>query len=161
MTTTTTSALRMTAARLPRSGLLALTCIASLDGTMVMLAATGALSSWPGAIVAGLTAIAGAGSWLAARHEFSGRRLGRQDLALLAAIALVATAVALLAAAVGARLASAAGDLVVVPRVAGIVLLLLALDIGGIRVPRLARVPLAPLVLALGIAAEVALRWIP
>ncbi|MGB0653593.1 MAG: hypothetical protein ACPGQL_10385, partial [Thermoplasmatota archaeon] len=51
-----------------RRSLLLLATLSSIDGTIVVLAASGALSSLAGAIVIGLTTVAGVGAWLAARE---------------------------------------------------------------------------------------------
>lgn len=153
--------LRSAARRLPQSGLLLLTSICSLDGTLMMLAATGVLSTWAGVLVTGLTVVAGAGAWLAARAEFANRRLRADDVALLALLVTVGALAAAAAGALGAYVGSASVELRVLPRATGIVLLLLALEIGGVPLPRIARVPLAPLVLTAALVLEGAFRWIP
>lgn len=138
-----------------------LTSLCALDGTLVMLVAAGVLESVPGALVTGLTVMAGAGTWIAARAEFAGRKWTRADAALLALLALVQTAAALAAAAAGEALAGASVDLRVLPRVSGVVLLLLALQVGGARLPAVGRVPLPAVVAGIGLVAEGVARWTP
>lgn len=152
--------LRAAAARLPRSGLLLLTSLCSIDGTMMMLAATGALSSLGGAVVAGLTVVAGVGSWLAARREFGGRRLTGEDALALTLVALVATVAATLSGVVAALLATGAWELAVLPRAGGVVLLLLALEIGGVRLPRIRGVPPTVALVAASVLLEGVVQWI-
>src|SRR5438105_3734918 len=69
-----------------------LTLLSTVDGSLVLLAAGGHLASLGSAIAVGLTVIAGAGSWLAARQAFAGRRPGRSDWRALAVLGVITTA---------------------------------------------------------------------
>lgn len=144
----------------PRVGTLyLLTLLSTVDGSIVVLAAGGHLSSLGGAVAVGLTVIAGAGSWLAARQAFGGRpgKAGLRSLALLGVITVAATVAS-------AWLGTALGNAValhVLPKAAGIALFLVAAEVGGLRVPTLRGVPLAPLAVAAAAIVEVLLRWIP
>jgi hypothetical protein len=145
----------------PRLGnLYLLTLLSTVDGSLVVLAAGGHLSSLGGAVAVGLTVIAGAGSWLAARQAFSGRRPGGADLRALAALGLITTAATVASVWLGTALGTSVA-LHVMPKAAGIALFLVAAEVGGLRVPRLRGIPLAPLAVAGSALAEVALRWIP
>lgn len=147
--------------RLPASGLLLMSSIAAVDGTVLMLAATGTLSTWSGALVTGLTVIAGVGAWLAARREFGGRVLRRDDRLLLALVAGVGTLAVLAAAALGAWVAGSNVELRVLPKGAGVALLLLSVEVAGLRLPRLGPVPWPALAVVAALALEAGLRWIP
>ncbi|HUR64124.1 MAG TPA: hypothetical protein VM241_06560 [Candidatus Thermoplasmatota archaeon] len=146
--------------RPPLGNLYLLTLLSTVDGSLVVLAAGGHLSSLGGAVAVGLTVIAGAGSWLAARQAFSGRRPGKADLRALALLGL-ATALATVASAWLGMTLGGAVALHVLPKAAGIALFLVAAEVGGLRVPTLRGVPLAPLAVGAAVLAEVALRWIP
>ncbi|MEA3204251.1 MAG: hypothetical protein QOI63_1931 [Thermoplasmata archaeon] len=148
------------AARPALANLYLLTLLGSVDGSLVVLAASGQLSSLGGAVAVGLTVIAGAGSWLAARQAFSGRRAGRSEWAALAALGAVTTLATVASVWLGTTLGNAVA-LHVMPKAAGVALFLVAAEVGGVRVPRLRGVPLAPLAVAGAALAEVALRWIP
>jgi hypothetical protein len=136
-----------------------LTLLSTVDGSLVVLAAGGQLSSLGGAVAVGLTVIAGAGSWLAARQAFGGRpgKDGLRSLALLGVVTVAATVASVW---LGTALGNAVA-LHVLPKAAGIALFLVAAEVGGLRVPTLRGVPLAPLAVAGAAVLEVALRWIP
>ncbi len=137
------------------SRLLGMTCMASVDGTIPVLAAQGALGNPFGAATVGLTIVAGIGAWIAAWQAFPDR-LGRR-WPLLVGLAAISMAVTVSAAAVGAAL----GDhLVVLPKVAGLVVLLIALQVGGVKLPSFKGIGLPTLSILAGIALE-AYRWIP
>lgn len=140
------------------SSLLFLTSISSLDGTVFLLAASGQLATPLGALVTGLTVVAGVGSWLAARAEFSARRLTREDAFALALMGALVVALTAGAALLGARLAGTL-TLRIVPKAAGVVLGLIALEMAGARLPRVARVPPAALVLGAAALLEGVLAW--
>lgn len=144
--------------RVAGSSLLFLTTIASLDGTVFLLAASGSLATFGGAVATGLTVVAGVGSWLAARAEFSTRRLTREDAIVLALMGAVVVALTAGAAFLGALVAGSV-ELRVLPRSAGVVIALIALEMAGVRLPRVARVPPTLLVLAAALALEGVLLW--
>lgn len=146
--------------RVATSRLFFLSVLTSLDGSVAVLAATGRLSTLAGAGVAGLTVVGGVGCWLSARTEYGQRRLRGQDYVVLAVKGLLVLLSTLAAAAVGLAV-GAAGTLRYLPIGGGIVFALLALEVGGLELPRVGRVPLTLLVLALSILVEVASRWIP
>ncbi len=146
---------------------LLLTTLGAVDGTIILLAATGGLTSLEAAITVGLTVITGAGAWIAAREAFAGPRyphdgaaaaLGRHTA--LVGIALISTVATVTAAWLGASLGQAM-TFHVLPKVAGIVLGLVALEVGGVRLPRPGHVPAPLAVIAAGISLEVAWAWIP
>ncbi|MHB1262665.1 MAG: hypothetical protein ACYC2H_13240, partial [Thermoplasmatota archaeon] len=120
------------------------------------LAAAGQLETLGGALTVGLLVIAGAGSWLAARSAFGGRRRDGRDWATLGALGALTLASTLGAAWLGQGLAQAV-TLHVIPKAAGVVLLLVAAEVAGLRLPRLAggRLPLPMAALALGLVLEV------
>lgn len=138
------------------SRLLGMTCMASVDGTIPVLAAQGALGNPFGAVAIGLTIVAGIGAWIAAWQAFPGR-LVRQAWPKLAAYAGISMIVTVAAAALGAALGE---HLVVLPKVAGLVVLLIALQVGGVKLPRIRGIPLTAVSILVGIALE-AYRWIP
>jgi hypothetical protein len=137
-----------------------LTLLSTVDGSLVLLAAGGHLSSLGGAVAVGLTVIAGAGSWLAARQAFAGRRPGRADLRALALLGVATLAATVASVWLGTALGDAAA-LLVMPKAAGIALFLVAAEVGGLRVPTLRGVPLALVAVAASAVLEVALRWTP
>ena len=147
------------------SNLLLMTCLGAVDGTIVVLAAQGVLSSWTGAISVGLTVIAGVGAWITARETFRSAPSGPRQVATLLAIA-AATSLGVVAAAwIGTQLADTA-TLHVLPRAIGLVLLLVAADVAGLRLPRMpiARqraLPLPFMAIAGSLAAEGVLQWMP
>lgn len=139
------------------SALFAVTLLSAVDGSLLLLAAAGRLRTLGGALAVGLLVVAGAGSWLAARQAFAGRRpdaRGWRVLGLLGALTLASTVAATW---VGATLGQAV-TLHVLPKAAGVVLLLLSAEMAGVRVPRLGRVPLPVAALVAGSALE-ALLW--
>lgn len=140
----------------PSSRLLGMTCMSSLDGTVPVLAAQGALGNPFSAVAIGLTIIAGIGAWIAAWQAFPGR-IGRSAWPRLAAYAAITMAITLAAAALGSALGS---HLVVLPKAAGAVILLIALQVGGLRLPTLRGIGLPSLVVLAGVIVEVAL-WMP
>lgn len=137
--------------------------LAAVDGTVLLLAASGRLSSPAGAMVVGLNVIAGAGAWLAARDAFAGRSWHAADVGALAALGVAIIGSTVAAAWLGLRLGAI--DLVVLPKAAGLVLLLIGAQIAGVRLPHPARLPLpvfatvSAVVLELLSHAEAA--WIP
>lgn len=147
-----------------RSGAVAnlylLTLLSAADGSLLLLAASGQLSTIGGAVTVGLTIVAGAGAWIAASQAFDGRPRTRRDHATLAALGAITIAATVASVAIGQQLGSAM-TLHVLPKAAGLVLMLVAIEVAGWRLPRVARVP-APL-WATGAAGalEVGIRWIP
>lgn len=136
-----------------------LTLLSTVDGSLVALAATGNLSSLGGALTAGLTVIAGVGSWVAAQQAFAGssRKTALRGLLALGVLTLAATLASVY---VGARLATAV-QLHILPKAAGIAILLLAGEVAGLRLPKLRGVPAPVAAVAGGVGLEVVLRWIP
>lgn len=150
---------RETHAKTPAAGTLALvTSLGALDGTLVLLAAGGALSTWSGAVGAGLTVIAGAGAWIAAHQAYGGRRRTGHDYAVLGVIALATSLATVLAAWLGGHVGASVSFLVL-PRVAGLALLLVALEVGGFRTPRLHGAPLPAVVTLGGLLLEGVAQW--
>lgn len=148
---------RLPAAARGASSLFVLTLLSAVDGSLLALAAAGQLETLGGALAVGLLVIAGAGSWLAARSAFGGRRRGRRDWAVLAALGVLTLASTAAAAWLGQGLAQAA-TLHVLPKAAGVVMLLVAAEVAGLRLPRLAggRLPLPLAALAVGALLEAA-----
>lgn len=140
------------------SHLLVLTTLGAVDGTIFLMAASGALSHLQGALVAGLTVVGGAGAWLTAQEEFGSAPLSGAERIRLATIAAVAVGATLLAAALGAYIAGAV-QLVVLPKAAGLVLLIVAVEIAGVDLPKLRGLPLAVVALVGAIVLEVT-AWI-
>lgn len=140
------------------SNLLVLTTLGAVDGTIFLLAAGGTLATLEGAVVTGLTVIGGAGAWLTAQEEFGQRNLSGRDWSRLGLIAALAVAATLAAAAVGAAVAGLV-ELVVLPKAAGVVLILIAADIAGADLPRVKALPLPVVAVLLALVLEVAL-WI-
>ncbi len=135
-----------------------LTLLSTVDGSLLLLSASGQLDSLGGALAVGLTVIAGAGSWLAARQAFQGCR-GVGDWAALGVLGLLTLAATAAAVWLGSTLGSAL-TLHVLPKATGVVLLLVAADIGGLRVPRLRGVPLPVAVVACAGVLEAVAQWI-
>ncbi len=140
----------------PAPHLLGMTCLSSVDGTIPMLAASGAFANPATSATLGLTVVAGIGAWITAWQAYP-EKLGRQDWLRLGAYAGITMLVTLAAAWLGAALAPA---MHVLPYVAGVVVLLIAMQIAGLRLPRLGKVPLPLGVVAAGMLLEV-LLWIP
>ncbi len=140
----------------PAPRLLGMTCLSSVDGTIPMLAATGAFANPATSAALGLTVVAGIGAWITAWQAYPDKLAGKDwlRLGLYAGITMLVT---LAAAWLGAVVAPA---LVVLPFVAGLVVLLIALQIAGIQLPRLGKAPLPIVVVLAGLLLEVAL-WIP
>jgi hypothetical protein len=136
------------------------TLLSTVDGSLLLLAATGRLSSLGSSIVVGLTIIAGAGSWLAARQAFAGRRPGRGDVAALTLLGAITASATVASVWLGTTLAGAV-TLHVMPKAAGLVLFLVAADVAGLRVPRVRGFPLAVVAVGASALLEVAVRWIP
>jgi hypothetical protein len=139
------------------SGVFVLTLLSAVDGSLLALAAAGQLETLGGALAVGLLVIAGAGSWLAARAAFGARRRDGRDWAVLAVLGALTVASTVAAAWLGESLAQAA-TLHVLPKAAGVVVLLVAAEVAGLRLPRLAggRLPLPFAALAVGGALELA-----
>lgn len=104
-----------------------MTSLPALDGTLFALGARGALGDPAEAAFAGLTVIAGAGAWIAARAEFRDRK----DAAGLALLAGLSTLAAVAAAWAGAEFGAALA-LRWFPPAAGLALLALAADAAGL-----------------------------
>jgi hypothetical protein len=138
------------------SSLFGLTLLSAVDGSLLALAAAGQLETLGGALAVGLLVIAGAGSWLAARVAFSGRRRDGRDWLALAALGAITVASTAAAAWLGQGLAQAM-TLHVLPKAAGVVALLVSAEVAGLRLPRLAkgRVSLPFAALAAGVVLEV------
>ena len=122
------------------------------------LAASGRLNDLGGAVTVGLTVIAGAGSWLAARQAFP--RVGPADLASLVVLGVATLAATVASVWLGTALGTAL-TLHVLPKAAGIVLLAVAADVAGVPLPKLRGLPLPLVVLAASGVLEVALQWTP
>lgn len=137
------------------SAVFALTLLSAVDGSLLVLAAAGQLETLGGALTVGLLVIAGAGSWLAARSAFGGRRRVGRDWAVLAALGALTLASTVAAAWLGSSLAQAV-TLHVLPKAAGLVAILLAAEVAGLRLPRFGRLPLPLIALAGGALLEVA-----
>lgn len=151
---------RLPAAAAPAKGASAvfvLTLLSAVDGSLLALAAAGQLETLGGALTVGLLVIAGAGSWLAARSAFGGRPRDGRDWAVLAGLGVLTLASTAMAAWLGQTLAQAV-TLHVLPKAAGVVVLLVAAEVAGLRLPKLARgrLPLPLAALALGAVLEVA-----
>lgn len=140
----------------PAPHLLGMTCLSSVDGTIPMLAATGAFANPATSATLGLTVVAGIGAWITAWQAYPGKLTG-QDWMRLGSYAGITMLVTLAAAWLGATLAPA---LVILPYVTGLVVLLIALQIGGVKLPKLGKAPLPLATVAGGILLE-ALLWIP
>lgn len=138
------------------ANLFLLTLLSTVDGTLLLLAASGQLGGPGGAVAVGLTLIAGAGSWLAAHQAYGARARTRRDWATLAVLAAATMASTVASVWLGARLGTAL-TLHVLPKAAGVVLFLVAAEVAGLRLPRPGRVPLALHVLGAGLLVEVAL----
>jgi hypothetical protein len=132
--------------------LLMLTCLGALDGTIMLLAATGRLNSAAAAVLVGLTVVSGTGAWIAARSVFAGRDGWSGNLLLLgmAAISIGAT---LGATWLGLTIGTAV-QLHILPKVAGIVLMLVAMEVGGVRLPKVHNASLPALALVSGLLLE-------
>ncbi len=139
--------------------LLLMTSLGAVDGTILLLAASGALSSIGAAVVVGLTVVSGAGAWIAAYQAFGGRAHTAQDYRALAGIALLSILATVAAAWIGMALGDAV-RLHVIPKAVGVVLFLIGAEVAGLRLPRLGHAPLPLLVVGLAGIAEVVL-WIP
>jgi hypothetical protein len=139
------------------SNLFGLTLLSAVDGSLLALAAAGQLETLGGALAVGLLVIAGAGSWLAARVAYGGRRRDGRDWATLAALGAITATSTAAAAWLGQGLAQAM-TLHVLPKAAGVVALLVAAEVAGLRLPRLAkgRVSLPFAALGVGIVLEAA-----
>ena len=142
------------------ANLFTLTLLSAVDGSLLALAASGQLASLGGAVATGLTVIAGAGSWLAARDAFRHGVRTRRDWAMLAALAVATLAATVASVWLGASLGHAM-SLHVLPKATGVVLFLVAAEVAGLRLPRPKRLPLPAVVLAAALALEGALQWIP
>lgn len=140
------------ARRASPASLLMLTCLGALDGTIVVLAASGRLSSLSAAVLIGLTVVSGTGAWITARNVFAGRT-GWQGHLLLGGLAAVSISAVVAAAWLGSTLGNAV-QFHVLPKVAGVVLVLVAAEIGGFRLPRPAHLPLPVVALAAGLFLE-------
>jgi hypothetical protein len=140
------------ASRVQASTLLLMTSLGAVDGTILILASQGVLSTLGGAILTGLTVIGGAGAWITARQAFAGRHALRDHL-LLGAIALIGSLAAVGAAALGAFIGDAV-ELAILPKAVGIILLLVAMEVSGIRLPHLLGLPLPLLAVLLSLAFE-------
>lgn len=142
-----------------RNDLLLMTCLGAADGTILLLAATGKLASLTLAIVVGLTVVSGIGAWIAAYAAFGGRHRGRRDYTVLARMAGIS-----ITATVGAAwLGVAIGEAVtfhILPKTVGVVLFLVAAEIWGLRLPRVAHIPL-PLAAVAAAGILEAVLWIP
>lgn len=136
-----------------------LTLLSTVDGSLLLLAASGQLSSLGGAVVVGLTVIAGAGAWLAARQAFDGRR-SPSDLVALTLLGLSTLAATVASVWLGATLGSAL-TLHVLPKAAGVVLLLVAAEVAGLRLPKPRGLPIPLAVIAASAALEALAQWTP
>ncbi len=142
----------------PVASLFVLTLLSAVDGSLLALAAAGRLRSLTDAVTIGLVVVAGAGSWLAANQAFAGRRRTHHDWGLLAGLGALTLASTVLSVWLGTQL-GAALTLHVLPKGAGLVLLLVGAEVAGLRLPRAGRLPLPLAGLGLVLAAEVLLQW--
>jgi hypothetical protein len=138
------------------TNLLAITILGALDGTIVILSARGALNSVAGALTVGLTVIGGAGAWITARQTFGGTRI-RNHWRVLAIMALTTSLATVGAAWVGQQFQEI--SLLILPRVAGLVLLLISLEVGGLSLPRIRKIPLPVALVSIGAITEALLQW--
>lgn len=136
-----------------------LTCLGAMDGTVLMLAATGKLHSLQAAVVVGLTIVSGAGAWITARQAFAHQR-ARRDYFVLGTMALTSIVATVAAAWLGHAIGQAV-TLHVLPKAVGVVLVLVAAEVGGLRLPKIAHTPLPLAAVAAGLILEVLVRWIP
>lgn len=148
-----------TPVRRDASNLLLMTCLGAVDGTVLLLAAGGALSSVGAAVVVGLTVVSGAGAWIAAYQAFGGRQRTAGDYRLLAGIALLSVTATVAAAWVGMAIGEAL-RFHVLPKAVGVVLFLVAAEVAGLRLPRPGRAPL-PLVAVAAAGLLEVVHWIP
>lgn len=146
------------AAARPVSSLFILTLLSGIDGSLLALAAAGRLTRLGDAITIGLVVVAGAGSWLAANQAFAGRRRTHNDWGLLIALGVLTLGSTVASVWLGTRLGSAL-TLHVLPKGAGLVLLLVGAEVAGLRLPRAGRVPLPLAGLGMVLLAEVLLQW--
>ena len=137
-----------------------ITLLSAVDGSLLALAASGQLASLGGAVATGLTVIAGAGSWLAAREAFGNGVRTRRDWAVLGLLALATLTATLASVWLGASLGRAV-SLHVLPKATGVVIFLVAAEVAGMRLPRPARLPIPALVLGAALVLEVAAAWTP
>jgi hypothetical protein len=137
-----------------------LTLLSAVDGSLIALSASGQLSTWGGAVAVGLTVIAGAGSWIAAERAFGGRRLTGSDLRALGLLGLATLAATATSVWLGMTVSQAV-TLHVMPKAAGLAMCFVAAEVAGVRLPRLARVPLPIAALALAVPLEVGAQWMP
>lgn len=146
------------AASRPVSSLFILTLLSGIDGSLLALAAAGRLTRLADAVTIGLVVVAGAGSWLAANQAFAGRRRTHHDWGVLASLGVLTLGSTVASVWLGTQL-GAALTLHVVPKGAGLVLLLIGAEVAGVRLPRVGRLPLPLAGLAFVLAAEVLLQW--
>ncbi len=139
--------------------LLLMTCLGAVDGTILLLAASGALASIGSAVVVGLTVVSGAGAWIAAYQAFGGRKHSARDYRALAGIALLSIVATVAAAWLGMALGEAV-RFHVLPKAVGVVLFLVGAEVAGLRLPRPGHAPLPLLVVGAAVLVEVVL-WIP
>lgn len=144
--------------RVSAATVLLMTTLAAADGTILLMAAKGTLNSFGAAATVGLTMISGAGAWIAARQAFAHRR-GFRDHLVLFALAATTTVAAVAAAAAGAWLGNTV-ELIVLPRAVGIVLLLVAAEVGGLRLPKAGPLPLPVAGTGAAGGLEVMAHWI-
>ncbi len=149
---------RLPAAAKRSGNLFLLTVLSAVDGTLVMLAASGKLSTLGGAIVVGLTVIAGAGSWIAAKDAFGSGPLARSEKLILTSLAAVTIVAATAAVWLGATLGQAV-TLHILPKAAGVVMLLIGAEIAGLKMPRPAGVPLPLIAISVSALLEVYSQW--
>jgi len=140
--------------------LFVVTLLSAVDGSLLALGASGQLDSLGGAVAVGLTVIAGAGSWVAAREAFGNGVRSRADVAVLVALALATLAATVASVWLGSSVGRAL-TLHVLPKAAGVAVCLVAAELAGLRLPRPLRLPLPALVLAGALVLEVATQWIP
>lgn len=128
------------ARRVSPATVLLMTTLAAVDGSILLMAAKGTLNSWSGAATVGLTMVSGAGAWIAARQAFAHRH-GFRDHLVLMALAATTVVATVAAAAAGVWLGNAV-ELIILPRAVGIILLLVAAEVGGLKLPKVGQVPL-------------------
>ncbi len=146
------------ARRVSPATVLLMTTLAAVDGTILLLAAKGTLNSWGAAVTVGLTMISGAGAWIAARQAFAHRQ-GFRDHLVLAALA-ATTIVATVAAAAAGQWLGSTVELIVLHRAVGIILLLVAAEVGGLKLPQPGKVPLPVAGTGAAGGLEVMAHWI-
>lgn len=132
--------------------------LSSLDGTVLVLARQGSFDSLTSSLLTGLLVIAGTGTWLSVLATKAPLYRGH----LLRAAGVSAATVTASAWLAHGPLSSL--ELLALPTLAGLLLLLLSLQLLGVTLPAVrlgrAHVPALQVLWALGLLTEVGLQWI-